>query len=152
MVEYSDQKKSWVDSRHFQIGRRQNRQNFNVLWFQWKLISIFCFKRGPNRSEVYKRNMCINYFWISAHLSNSITSDNRDPNNALNSDMGVIWRLLCLHPNTIKPRLYLRLRKMSHTIYAANGKVSHIHWCMHEWDYTIDKSLVCLQSERRTSC
>ena len=22
---------------------------------------------------------------------------------------------------------YLRLRKMSHTIYAANGKVSHIH-------------------------
>jgi hypothetical protein len=23
--------------------------------------------------------------------------------------------------------LYLRLRKMSHTIYAANGKVSHIH-------------------------
>jgi hypothetical protein len=26
--------------------------------------------------------------------------------------------------------LYLRLRKMSHTIYAANGKVSHIHWRM----------------------
>jgi hypothetical protein len=23
--------------------------------------------------------------------------------------------------------LYLRLRKMSHTIYAANGKVSHSH-------------------------
>jgi hypothetical protein len=23
--------------------------------------------------------------------------------------------------------LYLRLRKMSHTIYAANGKVRHIH-------------------------
>ena len=23
--------------------------------------------------------------------------------------------------------LYLRLRKMSHTLYAANGKVSHIH-------------------------
>jgi hypothetical protein len=22
---------------------------------------------------------------------------------ALNSDMGVVWRLLCLHPNTIKP-------------------------------------------------
>jgi hypothetical protein len=43
--------------------------------------------------EVYKRNMCINYFLISAHLSNSITSDNRDPNNALNSDMGVVWGL-----------------------------------------------------------
>jgi hypothetical protein len=42
------------------------------------------------------------------------------------------------------------LRKMSHTIYAANGKVSHIHRRMCEWDYTIDKSLVCLQSERRT--
>jgi hypothetical protein len=26
-----------------------------------------------------------------ARLSNSITSDNRDPNNALNSDMGVVW-------------------------------------------------------------
>jgi len=48
--------------------------------------------------------------------------------------------------------LYLRMRKMSHTIYAANGKVSHIHRRMCEWDYTIDKSLVCLQSERRMSC
>ena len=48
--------------------------------------------------------MCINYFLISAHLSNFITSDNRDPNNALNSDVGVVWGLLCLHPNTIKPR------------------------------------------------
>jgi hypothetical protein len=104
LVEYSDQKQSHANGRHFQIGRRQNRQNFNVLWFQWKLISIFCFKRGPNRGEVYKRNMCINYFLISAHLSNSITSDNRDPNNALNSNMGVVWGLLCLHPNTIKPR------------------------------------------------
>ena len=27
--------------------------------------------------------------------------------------------------------LYLRLRKMSHTIYAANGKVSHIHQRMY---------------------
>ncbi len=26
-----------------------------------------------------------------------------------------------------KTNLYLRLRKMSHTIYAANGKISHIH-------------------------
>ena len=41
---------------------------------------------------------------------------------------------------------------MSHKIYAANGKVSHIHRCMCKLDYTIDKSLVCLQSERRTSC
>jgi hypothetical protein len=48
--------------------------------------------------------------------------------------------------------LYLRVRKMSHTIYAANGKVSHIPRRMCEWDYTIDKSLVCLQSEIRTSC
>jgi len=48
--------------------------------------------------------------------------------------------------------LYLRLRKMSHTIYAANGEVSHLYRHMCEWDYTIDKSLVCLQSERRTSC
>jgi len=30
--------------------------------------------------------------------------------------------------------------------------VSHIHRRMCEWDYTIDKSFVCLQSERRTSC
>jgi hypothetical protein len=36
--------------------------------------------------------------------------------------------------------LYLRLRKMSHTIYDANGLVSHIHRRMCEWDYTIDKS------------
>jgi poly(3-hydroxyalkanoate) synthetase len=25
---------------------------------------------------------------------------------ALNSDMGVVWGLLCLHPNTIKPSYY----------------------------------------------
>jgi hypothetical protein len=74
LVEYSDQKKLQANGRHFQIGRQQNRQNFNVLWFQWKLISIFCFKRGPNRSEVYKRNVCINYFLISTRLSNSITT------------------------------------------------------------------------------
>jgi hypothetical protein len=42
--------------------------------------------------------------------------------------------------------LYLRLRKMSHTIYAANGKVSHIHRRMCEWDDTIDKS-VCKAKE-----
>ena len=36
---------------------------------------------------------------------------------------------------------------MSHTIYAANEKVSHIHQRMCEWDYTIDKSLVCLQAK-----
>jgi len=46
--------------------------------------------------------------------------------------------------------LYLHLRKMSHTMYSANGKVSPIHRRMCEWDYTIDKLLVCLQSERRT--
>jgi hypothetical protein len=34
--------------------------------------------------------MCIKYFLISVHLSNSITSDNRDPNNALNSDIIII--------------------------------------------------------------
>jgi hypothetical protein len=27
---------------------------------------------------------------------------------ALNSDMGVVWGLLCLHPSTIKPRYVLR--------------------------------------------
>ena len=31
---------------------------------------------------------------------------------------------------------------MSHKIYAANGKVSHIYQCMCKLDYTIDKSLV----------
>jgi hypothetical protein len=36
--------------------------------------------------------------------------------------------------------------KMSHTIYAANGKVSHIDRRMCEWDYTTEKSLVCLPS------
>ena len=40
--------------------------------------------------------------------------------------------------------LYLPLRKMSHTIFAANGKVGHIHRRMCERDYTIDKLLGCL--------
>ena len=37
---------------------------------------------------------------------------------------------------------------MSHTIYAANGKINHIHRRMCERDYTIDNSFVCLQSKR----
>ena len=53
---------------------------------------------------------------------------------------------------TVTNILYLRLWKMSYTIYAANGKVSHIHRRMCEWDYTIDKLLICLQSERIVIC
>jgi hypothetical protein len=30
----------------FSKCRRQNRQNFNVLWFQWKLISMVILKWG----------------------------------------------------------------------------------------------------------
>ena len=33
-----------------------------------------------------------------------------------------------------------------------NGEISHIHRRMCEWDYIIDKSLVCLQSERWGTC
>jgi hypothetical protein len=58
-----------------------------------------------NWHKSVERKIHRNYFLISAQLSNSITSDNRDPNNALNSDKGVVWGLLCLHPSTIKPRL-----------------------------------------------
>jgi hypothetical protein len=62
--------------------------------------------------------------------------------------------------------LYLRLRTMSHTIYAAKFEQTIIHQHVHLRResqshepahvlmriYPIDKSLVCLQSERRTSC
>ena len=80
------------------IGKISMFSDFNENWYPF-----FVLKGVQIGGEVYKRNMCINYFLISAHLSNSVTSDNRDPNNALNSDMGVVWGLLCLHPNTIKP-------------------------------------------------
>jgi hypothetical protein len=60
--------------------------------------------------------------------------------------------------------LYLRLRTMSHTIYAAKFVQTIIHQHVHLRResqshapahllmrvYPIDKSLVCLQSERRT--
>jgi hypothetical protein len=62
--------------------------------------------------------------------------------------------------------LYLRLRTMSHTIYAAQFEQTIIHQHVHLRResqshapahvlmilYPIDKSLVCLQSERRTLC
>ena len=62
--------------------------------------------------------------------------------------------------------LYLRLRTMSHTIYAAKLEQTIIHQHVHlrrECQshapahvlmrlYPIDNSLVCLQSERRMSC
>ena len=62
--------------------------------------------------------------------------------------------------------LYLRLRTMSHTIYAAKFEQTIIHQYVHLLResqshvtahmlmklYPINKSLVCLQSERRTSC
>ena len=40
------------------------------------------------------------------------------------------WRILVFYPEpetTEDGNLYLRLRKMSHTIYVANGKVIYIH-------------------------
>jgi hypothetical protein len=39
-------KKSQANGRHYQNGRRQNRQNFNILWFQWKFISRVILKWG----------------------------------------------------------------------------------------------------------
>jgi hypothetical protein len=68
--------------------------------------------------------------------------------------------------NTVDSNLYLRLQKMSHTISAANFEQTIIHQHVHLRReskshapahvlmrlYQIDKSLVCLQSERRTSC
>jgi len=62
--------------------------------------------------------------------------------------------------------LYLRLWTMSHTIYADKFEQTIIHKHVHLRResqshepahvlmrlYPIDKSLVCLQSERRTSC
>jgi len=64
--------------------------------------------------------------------------------------------------------LYLRLRTMSHTIYAAQFEQTIIHQQVHLRResqshepahvhalmrlYPIDKSLVCLQCERRTLC
>jgi hypothetical protein len=43
------------------------------------------------------------------------------------SDMSKSTNTLVYFDWKIGGNLYLRLRKMSHTIYAANGKVSHIH-------------------------
>ena len=40
---------------YFQNGRQQNRQNFNVLWFQWKLISRVILKWG------------IDWSWLKLH-------------------------------------------------------------------------------------
>ena len=62
--------------------------------------------------------------------------------------------------------LYLRLRTMLHTLYAAKFEQTIIHQHVHLRResqlhapahvpmrlYPIDKSLACLQSERRTSC
>jgi prephenate dehydrogenase len=65
---------------------------------------------------------------------------------------------------TLYHNLYWRLRTMSHTMYAAKFEQTIIHQHVHLWRecqshepghmlmrlYPIDKSLVCLQSERRT--
>ena len=62
--------------------------------------------------------------------------------------------------------LYLRLQTMSHTIYAAKFEQTIIHQHVHLRResqshepahvlmrlYPIDKLLICLQIERRTSC
>jgi hypothetical protein len=55
------------NGRHFQNGRRQNRQNFNVLWLQWKLISRviticrFCWRHFGNGGIV---KMTLNSIFI----------------------------------------------------------------------------------------
>ena len=98
---------------------RQNRQNFNVLWFQWKLISRVTLKWGIDENCIqghvydgtvskraankigkmlmvsdFNENWYLGVFW-SEELVGS-----------LNSEMGVVWELLCLHSNTIKPSYY----------------------------------------------
>ena len=155
------QKKSWAN------GRRQNRQNFNVLWFQWNLyLGLFwseeligndenCIqghfydatvsKMAANKINKllmvsdFNENWYLGLFWIEELIGNdeiyiqghfyeaiilkmvankilklSMVSDFNENwclgvfwseklVGALNSDMGVVWGLLCLHPNTIKP-------------------------------------------------
>jgi hypothetical protein len=39
---------------YFQNGRQQNRQNFKVLWFQWKLISRVILKWGIHHYQWWK--------------------------------------------------------------------------------------------------
>jgi hypothetical protein len=58
------QKKSRSIGRHFQNGRRQNRQNFNVLWFQWKCISRVILKWGIDFQKTLKLyQFCWRSFW-----------------------------------------------------------------------------------------
>jgi hypothetical protein len=107
LVEYSDQKRNRermvaiFKRAADKIGKISMFSDFNEHWYPF-----FVLKGVLIGVRFTKETSAINYFLISAHLSNSITSDNRDPNNALNSDMGVAWGLLCLHPNTIKPRWF----------------------------------------------
>ena len=76
------------------------------------------------------------------------------------------WRILVFYPEPEDGNLYLRLRTMSHTMYTAKFEQTIIHQHVHLRResqshapahvlvrlYPIDKSLVCLQGERRTLC
>jgi hypothetical protein len=58
------------------------RQIVSGLRFQWKLISRMYFE--------------VRNWLVMMKLAST----------CLNSDMGVVWGLQCLHPNTIKPSYY----------------------------------------------
>ena len=120
-----------------------NRQNFNILWFQWKLISRVILKcRKLLMVSYFNAYWYLGVFWSEELVGNdeicihghfyeatifkmvankivklSMVSDfnenwylgvfwSEELVGALNSDMGVVWELLCLHPNTIKPSYY----------------------------------------------
>jgi hypothetical protein len=74
-----------------------------------------------------------------------VSSTNKTDRNDINE----ILLKVALNTIITNPRTFLRLQKMSHTIYASNGKQSYspAHVLMRL--YRMDNSLVCLQSERR---
>ena len=145
----------------FQNGHQyENRKNRNKLLKiqKWKDFNGNGYLHGVRHAAQYDDHFDLLWrpFWIQNGRQNTKSSN-----------LGTIWfpsRLWCCElisivwepcydpSDHIISCLYLRLRKVSHTIYTANGKVTHIHRRMCERDYTIDKSLVCLQSERRISC
>ena len=60
--------------------------------------------------------------WGSEHILVSMIYFDSDMSKITNTVVYFDWKMV----------IYICLRNMSHTIYAANGKVSHIHRCMCE--------------------
>jgi hypothetical protein len=113
-----------------------NKRYLHMSWLRnksWKPECVFSFNMDWRILVFYPKPKARDkiYQYPPTHVKNSkhilASMIYFDSDMSKNTNRSIFW--------LEDGNLYLRSRKMSHTIYATNGKVSHIHRRMCEWEY-----------------